>query len=146
MKKVLLVVSLYFLTAGFLSAQSAEKIEEILKSSVLTNGQACYLAGTAAGIFEDSASYETAFAKFKHLKGFRNTSSNDAVRLDGFSNLILSSAGIKGSLWYMAAKNPHYALRYLKNAGVLDKDALPSAVLTPREAMAILLKSEGLAK
>lgn len=143
MDKKIFVLPLFLFCAAFLTAQSAQKIDEILQSPVLTNGQACYLAGTAAGIFEDINSYSEALDSFKHLKGFKDADAGTSVRLDAFSHLILKASGIKGDLWYRAANNPYYAFRFLKMIGIIEQNAVPSSSISPRDALIIFTKLTG---
>ena len=71
MKRISTIL-IYLGIGAILFAQSAEKMDEILASKTLTNGQACYLVGTSIGEVDDNDSYETAFNKFKGLKMLMN--------------------------------------------------------------------------
>ncbi|UTC67784.1 MULTISPECIES: hypothetical protein [unclassified Treponema] len=121
-------------------AQSAEKVDEILSSEVLTKGQACYLVGTAAEKVNENDSYAAAFDKFKGLKMFKNKKHDEPIRLDEFSNLALQYSAIEQGLWYRAAKNPHYAFRQLKIMKIIPQKSVPSSTISPFNGINLLSK------
>lgn len=145
MTKKIFILLLFLLLAVFLHAQSAQKIDEILKEPFLTNGHACYLAGILSGKFGDVVSYSESLSFFKDLKVFSQAEIDGHIRLDAFSHLILKSSGIKGDLWYRVSDNPYYAFRYLKIIGIIDKNSVPSASVEPRKALIMLNKLSGAA-
>lgn len=139
MKKILTIF--IFLAIGtILFAQSAEKIDAILESEILTKGEACYLVGTAIGTVQETDSYETAFKSFKGLKIFKNSKHDDPIRFDEFSNLALQNSSLKHGLWYRVTKSNHYAFRQLKMMKLIPQTSIPSAKLKPFEAVNLLAK------
>ena len=139
MKRISTIL-IYLGIGAILFAQSAEKVDEILASKTLTNGQACYLVGTSIGEVGDNDSYETAFNKFKGLKMFENKKHDEPIRFDEFSNLALQYSSIKHGLWYGIAKNPHYAFRQLKIMKIIPQKTVPSSHITPFTAINLLAK------
>lgn len=121
-----------------LTSQSAGTIEKIAKSEVLLKGEACYIAGSASGIIEDSNTIEEAFNKFSHLKIFKNAKFDDKIRLDEFAALVLQSFNINESLWYKVTKTPYYALRQLKLMGLISQNIPSSSLISPKEAFKII--------
>ena len=139
MKRVSTIL-IYLCIGAILFAQSAEKVDEILASKTLTNGQACYLVGTSIGEVDDKNSYETAFNKFKGLKMFENKKHDEPIRFDEFSNLALQYSSVEHGLWYGVAKNPHYAFRQLKIMKLIPHKTVPSSNITPFAAINLLAK------
>ena len=121
-----------------LCAQSAAVIEKIAASERLLKGAACYLVGTAAGLIGDKDTADNAFSQFSNLKMFKTATPDEEIRLDEFANLALQGLQIKGGLWFRAAKNPHYAFRQLKTMGIIPRNAIPSAFITPKDAAKML--------
>ncbi len=137
-KKTLLCFSLLLILTFSLTAQSAKKIDEILESENLSNGQACYLMGTLSGQFGDKTSFEEAFNQYKNLNIFKGDSVDTEIRLDEFADLILRNIKLKKSFCYMITKSPHYALRHLKRMNIIDSNKSASSPVKTLDALNIV--------
>lgn len=119
-------------------SQSARIIDKILSSSVLTVGDACYLAGIMAGKVSDESLPSEALEQFRYMRNFKDAKINDIIRYDVFAALVMEAGNIKGNIWYNLYKTPHYAFRYLKLEGLVDDGKSPSSSIEPRDAIAII--------
>ncbi len=137
-KKLLLGVSFLLVMAFAVSAQSAQRIDEILKTENLSKGQACYLFAVISGEMDDNASFDQAFNKYKDLKIFKGDSANEAIRLDEFADLVMRNMEIKKSFWYMLTKSPYYALRHLKRMDIIHTNQPASSEIKSEKALNIV--------
>ena len=121
-------------------AQSAQVIDQMLKTQALTCADACYLAGIMAGKVQDDTPPMDALGMFRHIKGIERANPNDLIRYDVFAALIMDAGQVRGSIWYNLYKTPHYAFRYIKMEGLVSETTPPSSNVQPRDALAIISK------
>jgi len=141
MKKFITFISIMFL--GFaLSAQSADVITNILDSSEMTAGQACYISAVSQGFISDDASFEDAVLALAGKGQLKDIlSANDPVRLDDLSAIYTKMFNVKGGLFYMITNgSPRYAFKHLKSQGLIAPTSDPSKILSGREAMSLFTK------
>ena len=131
---------LFFIVSATVYSQSAKVIDKIINAQALTCGDACYIAGIVAGIIDDDTSSKDALEKFRSVKGLENVTTDELIRYDVFASLIMHAGKVKESIWYNLYKNPHYAFRYFKMAGLVDEKTFPSSHVVPRDAMYIISK------
>ena len=131
---------LSFCAVCHLHAQSAQAIDQMLKSQALTCADACYLAGIMAGKVQDDTPPVDALDMFRHIKGMQKVKPDDLIRYDVFAALVMDAGKLKGSIWYNLYKTPHYAFRYIKMEGLVRESTAPSSKVEPRDAIAIISK------
>jgi len=116
MKKRIILGFLLFAAAA-LFAQTAEKLEELLNTPVLSYEQAAWFILEASDIWDVSSvsasPYEAFIVAKEHNWLPKKAGPDDKARLDGISLLLMKSFGLKGGLGYSLFKNPHYAYREL---------------------------------
>lgn len=139
MKKLILSAVLAVLCSFALSAQSSEKISDILKSEEITFGQASYLIATYKNFISDESSYDTAFKAMLNrnlIPGSYET--DDLVTLKQAAFLCMWSMNIKGGLFYTIFKKPRYAFKELQAKGVLPTEVDPNIYITGREYLGLV--------
>lgn len=140
MKKFFPALAL-LMAAAAVSAQSAQKISQIVESPELSYGQAAYMALSysemGGGIIEESSSDSDALEAAVQKNWIKKGSAADSpIRLDELSALYLSAVGIKGGVLCGLTKNsPRYSFRELKALGLLDKNADPAMKIDGQNAL-----------
>lgn len=138
MKKFLPALAL-LMAAAAVSAQSAQKISQIVESPELSYGQAAYIAlsYSDAETMDESADDAQAFEAAFQRKWIKNGAVvQAAIRLDELSALYLSAVGIKGGVLCGLIKNsPRYSFRELKALGLLDQYADPAMKIDGQNAL-----------
>ncbi len=138
MKKFFPALAL-LMAAAAVSAQSAQKISQIVESPELSYGQAAYIAlsYSDAETMDESADDTQAFEAAFQRKWIKNGAVvQAAIRLDELSALYLSAVGIKGGVLCGLIKNsPRYSFRELKALGLLDQYADPAMKIDGQNAL-----------
>ncbi len=140
MKKFFPALAL-LMAAAAVSAQSAQKISQIVESPELSYGQAAYIAMSysemGGGIIEESSSDSDALEAAFQRKWIKNGAVvQAAIRLDELCALYVSAAGIKGGVLCGLIKNsPRYSFRELKALGLLDQYADPAMKIDGQNAL-----------
>jgi len=124
MKKYLLFLLL--LLPVLLTAQStADEIENLLNSSVITYAQAARFTLEAAGVFATNDQIE-AFNYALQLGWLpRDISPEYPARLNNISLLLMYSFNMKGGIMYSIFENAHYAYRELRFLNVIIGRTVP---------------------
>ena len=122
------------------SAQSAQKITELLSVEKVTYADASYFIAIQSDFATDSVSESEAFELLKHNKFIKNSKiqSTDIISLKNLSSLCVKATGIKGGLLYRITKSPRYALRELKAMGIIPNDADPASFVSGKQFINIL--------
>ena len=136
MKKFIYVmINMIFLT-GILQAQTAERIEDLLKLPALSYGQAALFVMEAADVHEihgsSVISNHAAAFRFAMEKNWlpKKAVAEEKARLDGIALILLESFEIKGGLLYRVFKNPHYAYRELVYKDIIQGRVAPDMAVS----------------
>ncbi len=136
MKKMLAAIVFAMAFSVAASAQSVEKITELIDSQETTFGQASYLALSYAEKIDEDASYQDALQAAVELGWVKDgAKAGSAISLKEFSALCVKAAGMKGGLFYKLTKAPRYAYKELKALGFLDKEADPWKKISGQDAV-----------
>ncbi|MCR5046122.1 MAG: hypothetical protein K6A42_06065 [Treponema sp.] len=129
----------FFLLTYVVSAQSADKISQIIDSQEITYGQSAWLACSCATESGDKMSFEEAVsiaAKKGWIKdGFI---SDGTINLQELCGMFVKVSQVKCGLLYRITKSDRYAYKELRANGTLDSSADPSMKVTGPNAVAIL--------
>ena len=139
MKKVffLLLTAVFFTFS--ISAQSSEKLSEIISSKKITSGQAAYLSAVYLNAVQEQADYSPSVKALEELSLLKEgTSPNDFISIDQCAFLFAKTTGIKGGLFYTLFPTPRYAFKELQAKKIIPPDQDPSFSLSGRDAIAIL--------
>lgn len=138
MKKIL---TLLFSSAAFCfcaSAQSSQKLTELIAAKNATYGQVAYLCQVYSGLIDENADYEQAFEQFKESNKIKNGASvNTPITLSELSFICTKLGNIKGGLFYTIFPSPRYAFRELKAKGILPQNADPDEKPSGRDVVAV---------
>ncbi|NNM67074.1 MAG: hypothetical protein HKM06_03560 [Spirochaetales bacterium] len=138
MKKNLVLLFLLFAGTA-LWGQTSSFMDQLLKSSNLTWGQASYLVLVASNNLAEDVTEQRSFDLLKQLKWApANTSIDAAVSLQEYAFLLMKSFGIHGGMWYSLFPGPRYAFRELTYRMILSPTEDPDTRLDGTRAIRIL--------
>lgn len=132
MKRLNLLLFL-ILIAFPLSAQSADKITEILESNQsATFGQVCYLSAVQQGLIDEQAEYEDAIQVLFNAQQISELKApEETINYQQAVHIFSKLWDIKGGLMYKITKgSPRYAFKQFQTDGVISKTADPSSKIT----------------
>jgi len=136
MKKVFCIVFCFLTLSFLLSAQTADRIEDLLNSSFLSYERAALFVLEAADLAETYgvsiiSSPASSFRFAMDQKWLPKTArGNQVAKLDCISLLLMGSFNVKGGLFYSFFKNPHYAYRELVYKDVIQGRADPDMAVS----------------
>ena len=140
MKRIISLLLVLFV-GGFLFAQSANVISDILESDEATYGQVCYLSAIHQGFISEDATYEDAVeALYTRSQIPQDVGAYDSVYMANLAFIYVQIwPNIKGGLMFTLTKgSPRYAFKKLKNDGVIPGNADPNQIVSGRDALNIL--------
>ncbi|MBP5403282.1 MAG: hypothetical protein J6Y36_09010 [Treponema sp.] len=149
MKKRLFLAVLTFCIVQFMtSAQSFDRISQILDSEAITMGQAAYLAGTYAKLVDERADEKAAFETLKGKGCFSDTDSFDTViTLKKLCSVFAVIVDFKGGFMYtVTKKSPRYSYKEFQARGFIPGSADPGMKVSGINAVALFNKITGSAK
>ncbi len=138
MKKILTLLFYSVALCFCASAQSSQKLTELIASKNATYGQVAYLCQVYSGQIDENADYEQAFNQFKESNKIKNgVSINSSITLSELSFICTKLGNIKGGLFYTIFPSPRYAFRELKAKGILPQNADPDEKPSGRDVIAV---------
>jgi len=139
MKKLILVAAIALTAAFSASAQSSEKISDILNSSEVNLAQISYIAGTCGFNLPENSNYTTAFNEMKRRRYFgQNSKESDKATLAQASYLFMKATKMEGGLMFKITDSKRYAFKELKARGLIPQTAEASLPLTGHDAINLL--------
>ncbi|MCR5044950.1 MAG: hypothetical protein K6A42_00045 [Treponema sp.] len=129
----------FFLLAYVASAQSAERISQIISTKEITYGQCAWLACVSSQLIEDDADYDKALP-IALEKGWIDSGAivDKPIKLQKLCGLFVRSSGMKCGLFYRLTKSDRYAYKELKANGTLDFNADPAMNVSGQNAVNVL--------
>ena len=138
-RRLFFFLTVFYITAAVLSAQSNDIIDSVLGQEKLTCGNGAYLALTAAGLIEDDASVDDALMVLKKNNWIgESRSASDEMSLGEYSFALMQGFDIPGGLMYSLFPSARYASRELGYLGYISRDAGAYRSLKGSEAVSIL--------
>jgi outer membrane protein OmpA-like peptidoglycan-associated protein len=132
--KTFLFASMFLLFLAFsLSAQTAQKMEDLLGKESINYGEASSFALEAsekAVLDNPNEAFQAAFSAEMLPK---NIDASSSAELDGISLLLMKAFDLKGGLFYMIFQNPHYAYRELVYKDVIQGKSDPEMAVSGEE-------------
>ena len=130
MKKTLTLISVFLLGISLCTAQSADKVTQVLESEKVTYGQASYFIATAAEKIQETETEEDAVKVMKAIQfADQDIKASDYVTIEQLSWMLACTWKIEGGLMMKIFPGPRYACRQLKADGILndfdDPDSIP---------------------
>ena len=122
-----LIIILLLIFPVFLTAQTAQAIEELLNTQALSNLQAAWLVLEAADVPYQNNHFRHAVQQ-EWLP--ENSGPNDRIRLDEASLLLMKAFDIKGGILYNLVGGPRYAYRELTYLNIIQGRAVPSMAVS----------------
>lgn len=129
MKKVILPLFL-FLTAAFVSGQTAADLDTLLNTDQVSYAWAARFVLPAAGLIGEDASPEASFNLAVEKGWFaKELSPEAAIPLKDLSYLCAEAFQIKGGLMYRLFSGPRYAYRELKYRKMIQGRSDPAQLV-----------------
>jgi len=126
----------FMLVSAFVSAQTAERIEQLLEKEAISYQEAAWIILEATGKFNvintDVISGPENAYQYAAENGWlpRNITPDTTATFEGVSLLIMHSFGIKGGILYTIFKSPHYAFRELVYKGIIQGRVSPKMAVS----------------
>lgn len=142
-----IVYVLLFIGATAVTAQSNERIDELLSQDQAQIGHAAYLVFSAAELLDEETDPDGAM-RYGIENGLIPTGSNqdDPVTFGRFSYLMTASFGIPGGVMYRLFPGPRYAAREVVYQGWSRKRRASSEVIdgdTVVRVLSVYLNDQG---
>ena len=125
----LLFFAICFLAVLPAFAQTAEEIEKLLDTDVVSYAQAARLVLLAAENRDLSAEAAFTYASAQEWLPGR-ARANDAVRLSGLSLLVMRAFNIRGGAFYNLTGGAHYAYRELVYRNIIQGRSDPAMAVS----------------
>jgi hypothetical protein len=122
--------------AGLLAAQTAEELDRILNTQVITSSQAAYFVLAAADILPNDTN-ALAFAKDNRWLS-AGKEAESPIRLGEVAYLIMRSFNLKGGILYTLFPGPRYACRELVALQFIQGKTDPGARISGTEFLQLL--------
>jgi hypothetical protein len=127
------VICYLFIGNYFLSAQTAERLENLLQQNRVSYRDAALMVLEASGRIdaEKQTGADDAFS-FAKERGWlpKNAQANSDAKLNGLSLLVARAFEIKGGALFLLFKNPHYAYRAMVYRGIIQGRADPQMTVS----------------
>lgn len=140
MKKFIFSI-IVLLCGGFIFAQSAEVVTEILNTKAVTYGQVCYLSAVQQGLVSDDATYDQAIKALKiSEKKVKRYDADDKIKLEDLAYIYVRMwpKAKGGFMYFFSGGSPRYSFKLLKNKGIILSYGEPDQHVTGQEALNIL--------
>ncbi len=139
MKKVTFFALFFMLFCCVISAQSADKVTEMIDAKTVNLSDVAYFAASYFGIVEEDETGTIALSQLENLFEYSKiSSSTESLRYDEFAYFCTQTWNIRGGLMLMATKSPRYAFRELQSMGYIGLHKMPSDTLTGVDALTIM--------
>lgn len=140
MKKII-IFTVFLLITALLSAQSADKVTEILSAKTVSLPQVAYFATVYLGLGADEISNDNALVVLEDYIGFPSIkTSQEELSYEDFAYFCTRAWDIKGGVMYRITKAPRYALREFHALGFLLTNTDPTRAITGRDALTLMTK------
>ena len=139
MKKYCFILTCLILLIPFtIYAQTAAELEILMNAPSVTYAKAALFVLGSAGIGGSSLNSEEAFNLAVSNGWLTKAASDDAVRLDKLSYLIMKAFNINGGLMYILFPGPRYAYRTMISRSFIQGASDPSMTVDGRRFLLIL--------
>ena len=139
MRKFIALVTFFFVTAFVVTAQSSERVSEIISADYVSNAQVAYLAASYKNLTGDNPANEDLY-KVLNENGFSLDieKADEKADLQSVCYVFAKATDLKGGICYSLFKSPRYALRELKANGIIPSKSDPSMKISGRQTISIL--------
>lgn len=139
MKKLILTLLACVCFAAGATAQSSQKISDILETEEISKGEAAYFACVYKNLADENATEDEAFDVLSKKNLFKSDeSADDKISLSKACYLISETAGMKGGVFYSISHSARYSLREFKAWGIVPQNAEPAQTVSGSEFIALL--------
>lgn len=138
MQRLMLFAAVLLLGAGFLGAQSNDRIDEILANPRVTAGQALYVVLVAAERVPAEADEATAIEAARQLGLEIPADVAAAVSMGQFAFWVARAFDIPGGVMYSLFPGPRYALRELSARRIVPGRPDGGRPISGEEALRII--------
>lgn len=134
--RVCLTICLGLALALPATAQTAERLEEVLAQDELTVGLAAYVAAASGGLIAEDGSIDEAMQALERI-GFpvERVSAEQRIRTDQFAFMLMLAHERSGGILYTLFPGPRYAFRELRHERVIQRRGDPNERLSGSRAL-----------
>lgn len=143
MKKIITLLAVFIFSFS-VYAQNAYVVTDILNSSEITYGQACYLSAVSQGLAADTDDLNKALDILKEKGQISNSiEGSKPVNIQELSSIYAKMfPNIKGGIFFRITKgSSRYAFRQFKADGLIPSNTDPSKILSGQEALSLFTKA-----
>ncbi len=138
MKKVQFFVLFFMFFCGIVSAQSADKVTEMIDAKTVSLNDVAYFAASYFGTIDENMSGSEALVILEKKVQYPKISNVEKLQYDEFAYFCTQTWNIKGGIMLMATKSPRYALRELQAMGFISKSISPKDAINGIQALTIM--------
>ena len=133
-----IVLGIFLVRPGFLPAQTAAELEELLENPAVSYSLAAWFVQGSVG-YQGIDSPEMAF-NWAMARGFlpKNAAPDNPIKLGSLSFLIMRAFDMRGGIMYSIFSNPHYAYRELVYRDIIQGRAAANMAV-PGEMLLFLV-------
>ncbi len=144
MKKTLILGLFFVFFSVILSAQSAEKVTQMIESQEVSLSEVAYFAATYFEFSEDEASNDDALVNLeRHVQFSKINDSEVSLSYDEFAYFCTQVWDIKGGVMLRLTKSPRYAFRELQSMSFIGQSIDPHEKVAGIEALTIITQCIG---
>lgn len=139
---VILAAVIFLITAGSVSAQSNQVLDNLLLAQEANFGEAVYMIAVGSGIADEDMSVADAVQLVSENRWNKaGKGAGDKITLGEASFIIMKALKIRGGLMYMLFPSPRYAVRELDYLEFLNVEPHPRNKITGKDFLDILNKA-----
>lgn len=139
MKRILILLALYVVTAASVVAQSSEFVDQLLADKQTTYGQVSYLVLVASENLSEDSDVTRAFEQLDALGWAPAGASADSqVTMASYASILMRAFGLKGGIMYTLFPGPRYAYREMAARQVIQGKSDPGMSVDGSSAIRML--------
>lgn len=137
-RNICIICTFCLITAGSF-AQSAQIVDDILKSQEATFGHAAYLILTASDTISGDTDFKTACTYMQEQAMIPSSvTAETKISFKEYAFLLMKAYGIKGGMLYRIYPCPRYAYRDLCFLSVIQGKTDPSQIISGSQMLQII--------
>ena len=139
MKKIKFFVLFFVVFCNIISAQSADKVTEMIEVQTVNLEEVAYFASSYYNIIDETEDNIVALTELKkYFQYDKITTPETALSYEDFAYFCTQTWNIKGGLMLMATKSPRYAFKELQFMGYIPQSIDPSTKIDGIQALTIM--------
>ena len=138
MKKVKIFTLFLMFFCVVVSAQSSDKVTEMIEAKTVSLDDVAYFAASYFGVIDEKDSGAEALLELEKNTQYVKISNSEILSYDDFAYFCTQTWNIKGGLMLMATKSPRYAFKELQSMGYVSQSIFPNDMVDGIQALTIM--------